>query len=151
MIIRGWLQGRNRKIFLRGQSHFSWLFLIFSWREMLFPGRKISILVDPEQILVCLKSEKQKKSPHFVTFPSFHFQFSTFLFTSFILFFSICPLFSLLSLCLFLPVGQQKFPSQKSWGGGGNLPLAPHLLCNWVAMPLSLRQTLGPNLFLYSL
>ena len=33
-------------------------FLIFSWREMLFPGRK---LVDPKQILVVLKSEKQKK------------------------------------------------------------------------------------------
>ena len=30
------LQGRNRHIFLRGQSHFSWF---FSRREMLFPGR----------------------------------------------------------------------------------------------------------------
>ena len=51
-------QGCNRKIFLRGQSHFSWF---FSRREM-FSRWKISILVHPKQILAVFKSEKQNKN-----------------------------------------------------------------------------------------
>ena len=81
------------------------------------------ILVDPKQISVVLKSEKEKKkkkkqerekksSPHFVTFPpsTFNFPPSLFRFSFFSSPFSIFP-----SLSLF-QVGQQKFPSEKSGG-----------------------------------
>ena len=53
-------QGRNRKIFLRGQSHFSWFFFP-AWNAI--SRWKISILVHPKQISVVLKSEKAKKIP----------------------------------------------------------------------------------------
>ena len=59
------------------------------------------MLVDPKQILVVLKSEKQKKkkkerfSPHFVTFSTSIFNFPTFLLN-----------FHPFSLASFFPVGQ---------------------------------------------
>ena len=73
-------QGRNRKIFLRGQSHFSWF----------FPGVKCFFLVENfhfgspktnfrrfEKWKAKKKKKKKKKgsSPHFRTFSYFHFQF----------------------------------------------------------------------------
>ena len=101
---------------------------------MLFPGRKISILVlvDPKQNLVILKSDKQKKKKKkkkekkvlssFFNFSTFHFQFSTIPFTIFLLSFSIFTPFPFFP-CLFL---QQKFPGQKSLRA--LCPPAPHLL-----------------------
>ena len=77
-----------------------------------FPGVKCffpvenSILVDPKQILVVLKSDKVLSS--FCNFPPSLLQFS---------FFSsqFAPLFPFF-FTSFLPVGQQKFPCQKSLG-----------------------------------
>ena len=82
-------QGRKRSIFQRlSVSDFSWFFFR---REMPFPSRKIPVLVDPKQkqISVVLKSKKKKKV--FCSFSCllpFHFEFSTFPFTIFLLF---CP------------------------------------------------------------
>ena len=113
------IQGHNTKFFLRGQSHFS---RYFPGREILFPGRIFWFLVDPKNFssFEKWKAKKKKKVPfsfcHFATFSSFNFQFSTFPFTIFLVFFSISP-FSLFFLCSFFPVDDQKFPSQKSQGG----------------------------------
>ena len=87
-----------------------------------FSQQKISILVDPKQISVVLKSEKQKKKKkkgpllilqlfllpfifNFPPFPTFPFKKISFFFLHF-------PFF-LTSLFL---VGQQKFPGQKCLG-----------------------------------
>ena len=48
------------------------------------------------------RRRRKKSSPHFGAFPSFHFQFSTFPFTIFLLFFSILPPFPFFP-CLFFP------------------------------------------------
>ena len=61
--VYGSLQGRNRHIFLRGQSHFSWF---FSRREMFFPGRKYSHFGTPKTnnkfpSFSKVKSKKKKK------------------------------------------------------------------------------------------
>ena len=59
--------------------------------------------------------------------------FSTFPFTIFLLFFSIFTPFPFF-LASFFPVGQQKFPGQKSWGGGtlppASCPPAPLNILN---------------------
>ena len=62
----------------------------------------------------------------FGTFLSFHFQFPPSLLQFFLLFFSIPPPFHffLASFPLFFPVGEQKFPGQKS-GGAHSAPSAP--------------------------
>ena len=82
---------------------------------------------NPKHTLVVLKSEKQggekkRSSPHFVTFPPsiFIFHLPFYNFSSLLLNFHP---FSLFSLPLFFPVGQQKFSGQKSLGG--TLPPAP--------------------------
>ena len=59
-------------------------------------------------VLVSLKWKVERSVPHFVTIPPS-------IFTIFLLSFSIFP-FSLVSMPFF-PVGQQKFPGQKSLGG----------------------------------
>ena len=66
------LQGHNRNIFQRGQSHFSWF---FSRCEMFFPGRKNSHFGE----------KKKKASLHFVMFPPsiFNFQPSLYWFSFF--------------------------------------------------------------------
>ena len=146
-------QGRNRKIFLRGQSYFSpaWNAFIpvgnfhfgtpktnFShfekWKQKKKKKKKRS---SPHfgTILAVLKSEKQKKkkkkkkrnqrsSPHLWTFPSFHFQFS---------FFS-SP-FSIFSLPLFPGRAGEisQSPGQKSGGALCPRHPPPHLLrhCIW--------------------
>ena len=106
-------QGRNRKIFLRGQRQFSWY----------FPGRKFPFWYTQNKFYR-LKSEKQKKKKkkkkkvpssllwNFSQLPFFHFQFSFF---SSPLHFFPSHLF---------PVGQQKFPGQKSLGALCPLPPA---------------------------
>ena len=122
----------NRKVFLRGQSHFSWF---FSRREMLFSRKKISILVDPKQILVILKSDKKKKKKKkkkkvlSSQMPIFNFPLSLYFdnFPSFPLNFHPLSLFN--TLAAFFRVGQQKFPGQKS-RGGGSLP-SLRLLRHW--------------------
>ena len=124
------VQGRNRHIFLRGQSHFS-LFFFPAWNA--FPREKIPILVDPKQISVVFKSEKQKKkkkkkkSPHlFLWLSYFHFQFSSFPFfnfPSFPLNFHPFPFFP----SLFFPDMSAKIC--RSEVSGGTLP--PCLLRHW--------------------
>ena len=98
---------------------------IFFWGGKV--KKKKSILVDPKQISVALKSEKQKTkekkkgSSHlFIPFPPFisHFHLSIFLVFSYIF-----PFF----LASFFLVSHQKFPGQKSQG----VHSAPCLLCHW--------------------
>ena len=103
--------GCKRKIFLRGQSHFSWF---FSRREMLFPSRKFPFWLTQNKFQSFLKvKRKKKKDPLliFVTFPPyiiFHLPFLNFP--------SFFPIFPFFFASLF-PIGQQKFPGQKSLGG----------------------------------
>ena len=121
--LEGIMQGRNRKIFQKGQSHLSWF---FSQREILFPDGKFPFWLThkkkKKKKSVVLKSQKKKKKKkkkvlssfsHFLTpplpFSIFHLPFLIFL-----LFCSIFPFF----LASFFPVGQQKFPGQKSRGMG---------------------------------
>ena len=112
-------QGHNRQIFLSGQSHFSWF----------FSQREIPILVDPKQISVIFKTEKQnkktnkktnkqkKKGPHLflklflLSFPIFHLPFYNF--PSFLLNFHP---FSLFSLPLFSRYTSKNFPARSLWG-----------------------------------
>ena len=100
---------------------------------MAFSRQKISILEDPKQISVVLKSEKQKKKKKknsllifyifllssFCTFSSFHFQFSTFPFTTVLFFFSIFHPFPIFP-CLFFHCRSPEI----SWSevSGGTLP-----------------------------
>ena len=114
--------GHRRKIFSEGAKSF---FLIFVSTSNAFCRYKISILVDPKQISVVLKSEKQKnknknknkqtektkkKSPHFVTFPPSIFNFPPSL-LQFSFFSSPFSLFSSpFSLALLFPIDQQRFP-----------------------------------------
>ena len=122
-------QGRNRHIFLRGAKPFSSFFPCVKW---VFSRLKVPILVDPKQIFLVFKSEKQKKgsSPLFVTFPTsisnfppslLQFSFFSCQFSSLFHFF----------LASFFPIRQQKFPDQNSRGGGGGggrtLPPLPPL------------------------
>ena len=74
-----------------------------------FPGVKCFFPVEnfhfgrPKTNKKTKQKQKQKRSsPHFGTSASFHFQFSTFPFTIFLLFFSIFPPFPFFP-CLFLP------------------------------------------------
>ena len=92
---------------------------------MLFPGRKIPILVDPKQIFVVFESEKskkkkkkkKKKGPHlfFSRFPASISNFPPFLL-------NFHP-FSLFSLPLFSRYVSKKFPIRSLWGG--TLPPLP--------------------------
>ena len=108
--------GRKRNVFQRWQSHFSWFFWFFSRREMLFSRwfRKVKKK----------KKKKKKKSSSFLSscscnFSSFHFLFSTFPFSIFLLF---CSIFSVFLASFFkVGLGHQKFPGQKSQGLGGTL------------------------------
>ena len=123
------MQGRNRNFFLRGQSHFSWFFpgvnSFFPVENFHFGTPKTNFHRFEKWKEEKKKKKKKKSSPHCGTFSSFHFQFSTFPFTIF----SIFPPFCTFFLAAFFPIGQQKFPSQKSLGG--TLPPSPHLLRHW--------------------
>ena len=123
-----------------------------------FPGMKCFFLVEnfhfgrPKQILVILESEKQKEKKkkekkvfsslwNFLLLP---FSISSFPFTIFLLFFSIFPLFHFF-FASFFPVGEQKFPGQKSLGG--TLPPCPHLLCYWWLTSWTLQKNIVLVLF----
>ena len=119
------LQGRKRNIFRGGKVIFSWL---FSLCEMLFPGRKFpnSHFGGPKTNFSGFEKweeqkKKKKSSPHFVIFPPsisiFHLPFFNL--------HSFCSIFSFFLASLF-PVGQQKFPDQKSLGG--TLPFCPPVM-----------------------
>ena len=122
------MQGRNRKCsFWRGKVIFR---DFFSRHEMLFPGRKFPFWLTQNkfQWFLIVKSKKKKKkkkknSPLFIlylfllTFSIFHLPF--FNFPSF-------PHFHFFFLASLFPVGQQKFPGQKSLGD--TLPPPPRLL-----------------------
>ena len=101
-------QGRNRHIFLRGQSHFSWF---FSRREMLFPGRKFPFCRPKTNFCRFQKwKAKKKKGPHlfFWRFPASISNFPPFLL-------NFHP-FSLFSLPLFSRYVSKNFPVRSLWG-----------------------------------
>ena len=107
--------------FRRGKATFPYF---FPWHEMLFFFFKveISILVDPKQISVVSKSDKQKKkkggsSAHFRTFFPSNLHFLPPSFTISLLFFSIFPFF----LASFFPASKN-FPVKTS---GGHCAPAP--------------------------
>ena len=116
-------QGRNRKIFPRGQNHFSWFF--FPVWNAFFPVENFHFGTPKTNFChfekwKAKKKKKKKKDPLLILlllelFSSFHFQFS---------FFS-SP-FSVFSLPLF-PSRSAEI-SQSEVSGGHS---APHLLCNW--------------------
>ena len=91
-------------------------------------------MVDPKKFLSFskVKSKKKKKKKKggvltsFYNFSYFQFQFSTFPFSIFFLFFSIFSPFPFFP-CLFFPIHQQKYPGQKSLGA----LCPPHLLRHW--------------------
>ena len=112
MLYSSFLQGHNRNIFLRGQSNFSWFF---------FPGVKCFFPVENfhfrrpktnfsgfEKWKAKKKNKKKKKKGVLSSnFSNFHFQFSTFPFTIFLLFFSIFTPFPFFP-CLFFPARSAK-------------------------------------------
>ena len=81
------LQGRNRKIFLRGKSHFSWFFSP-AW---IFPVENFHFGRPKTNFSGFEKWEKKKKkegsSPHFVIFPPSIFNFPPSLLHFYLLFF----------------------------------------------------------------
>ena len=112
-------RGVTGKFFWRGKVIFPGF---FSRRKMLFPRRKISILVHPKQISAVLKSEKKRKKNlssfwdfSLLPFPIFHLPFYNFPF--FLLHFSL-PLFP----------GRSAEISLSEISGGHS---APHLLHHW--------------------
>ena len=111
------IQGRNRHIFLRGQSHFPWFF--FPGVKCFFPAEN-SHFGRPKtnfRRFQKWKAKKKKKgsSPLFITFPTSisYFPLSLLQFSFFSCQFS--PLFPFF-LASFFPIRQQKFPNQKSRG-----------------------------------
>ena len=140
-------QGRNRHIFLRGQSHFPDYFpgvkCIFPVRNSHF-GRPKTIFRRLQKLKAKKKKKKKKKkrkerkenTPLFIAlpFPIFHLPFYNF--PSFLLNFHPFSLFP----CLFFPIRQQNFPGQKSLGG--TLPPCPRLLRHF-----GLRLLIGLGLF----
>ena len=121
----GWMQGHNRKIFLRGQSNFSWF---FSQHEMHFPGRNFHFGRPKTNFSVFWKVRRRKKkrsSPHFVTFPPSIFNFPPSLLQFSFLSSQFSPLFPFF-LASFIPVGQQKLPGQKFLGALCPSPLLRH-------------------------
>ena len=112
------VQGRKRNIFQRG-SHFSWF---FTRREMLLFSGRNSHFGRPKTNLSGFETWKGtgKKSEvlsSFCNFSSFHFPFSTFPFSIFLLFYSIFP-------CLSLPSRSAEISwSDVSWGHSAPCPL----------------------------
>ena len=118
------MQGRNRHIFLRGQSHFSWF----------FPGTKCFFPVENSHFgrpkINFIRFEKwkakKKKSPHLflllflLPFSIFHLPFFNFPFF-------FCSIFPIFFASLFA-VRQQKFPGQKSLEGTLPSRLLPHCI-----------------------
>ena len=134
-----WVTG----IFFWGAKSF-FLICFPAWNA--FSRKKIPISVDPKQISVIFKSEKQKKKspPLFITFPTSisNFPPSLLQFSFFSSQFShLFPLFPF-SLASFFPIGQQKFPGHKSWGHSA--PMHPRLLrhCPWACLKYVTRKCL---------
>ena len=118
------VQGRKGNIFQRGQSHFSWFFPTVKW---FFPVEN-SHFGRPKTNFSGFgkwkgKEKKEKKGlSSFCNFSPFHFQFSTFLFSIFRLFYSIFP-------CLSFP-GRSTEISQSEVSGGHSAPcLLHHCFC----------------------
>ena len=140
-------QGRNRHIFLRGQSYFSWFF---------FPVEN-SHFGRPKTNSRCFKKWKSKKkkkkkkkksSPLFRTFYYFHFQFSTFPFTIFLLFFSIFTPFPFFP-CLIFPDTSAKI-SRSEVSGGQSAPCpTPVMPLPWIGLPFTLATSSTVQLMEY--
>ena len=143
------VQGRNRHIFLRGQSHFSWF---FSQCEMLFFPVETSHFGRPKTNFCRFQKWKQKQtnkqpkkkkkkkrsSPLFITFPTSISNFPPPL----LQFSFFSSQFSPLFLASYFPIRQQKFPGQKSRGGGTLLPVTPLIVCvlSEVGEPLGIQN-----------
>ena len=127
------VQGCNRKIVLKGQSHFPDFF------QMLFLGRKFPFWLTQNkfQWFLKVKSKKKKKKkkrkkerkrmsfPHFVTFPPYIFKFPPSLF-QFSFFFPHFPFFF---PCLSFPDRSAEISwSEVSGGQSSPLPVTPLLL-----------------------
>ena len=121
-----YMQGRNRKIFLRGQNHFSWFFpgvkcffpvenFHFGWPKTNFSGFGF----EKWQAKRKKKERKKKKGPLliFVTFPlsMFHFPFTIFLLSSI---FTLFPFFP----CLFFPGRSAEISQSEVLGGAHYCP-----------------------------
>ena len=114
-------QGRNRHIFLRGQSHFSRF--VSPVENSRFGTPKTNF-----RRFQKWKAKKKKKKKVLNNFLQlfllsyFHLQFSTFHFTIFLLFFSICTPFPFFPffLCLFFPATSAKI--SRSEVSEGTLP-----------------------------
>ena len=110
------IQGHNRHIFLKGQSNFSWF---FSRLKMFFPvenshfGRSKTNFRHFQKWKA--KKKKKKSSPLFWKFSYFHFQFYTFPFTIFLLFFPSFTHFPFFSLPLFSWYVSKNFPIRSLW------------------------------------
>ena len=117
---------------------------------MLFPGRKFPILVDPKQISVIFKSEKQKKkkkkkkrsSDLFRAFPTSisNFEPSLYHFPSFLL--NFYP-FSLFSFSYFSRYVSKNFPVRSLWGGTLPPPAPPPLTplqVVWFSYPAAISK-----------
>ena len=109
-------QGRNRKVFLRGQSHFA-LFFSPAWNAFFVENYHFGRPKTNFSGFQKWQTNKQRKKvlSSFCNFSTFYFPFFTVPFTVFLLFFSIFNPFPFF-LASFFPVGQQKFPGQKSRG-----------------------------------
>ena len=96
-------------------------------------------------------TSKKEKGPLliFKLFSFLHFQFSIYHFTIFLLFFSNFSPFSTFFLASFFPVGQQKFPGQKSRGGGVLCPCPYPPPPPPPVTPLPKKTILSPAFFNY--
>ena len=120
---------------------------------MFFPGRKFRFWYTQNKFPEKLKKKKKKKKnrsspPHlflllfllpFYYFSYFHFQFSTFPFTIFLLFFSIFTPFPLFSF-LFLPDTSAKI-SRSEVSGGHSAQIAPPPACYATAWNVDNHRT----------
>ena len=130
--IWSYIQGHNkRNIFQRGHSHFSW------YEKGSFPVENFHF-GRPKTNFSGIEKWKAKKKKEvlssFCNFSSFHFQFSNFPFSIFLLF---CSIFSFFLASLF-PVGQQKFPCQKSLGAFW--PLPHHYTTGYIIFMVACRE-----------
>ena len=120
-------QGRNRHIFLRGQSHFSWFF--FPDMKWLFPvkssrfGRPKTNFRRFKKWKAKKKKKKKKSSPLFITFPTSISNFPPSLLQFYFFSSQFLPLFHF-SLPLFSRYVSKNFPV-RSLGGGHSAPHAP--------------------------
>ena len=117
-----WWHGRNRHIFLRGQSHFSWFFPVENSHFGHFGTPKTNFRRFQKWKAKKERKKKKKSSPLFINFPTFILNFPSSLLQFCFFSSQLSPLFPFI-LAFFFPIRKQKFPGQKSLGG--TLPPCP--------------------------